>query len=1048
MQVPGYEIQEEIARGGMGIVYRARQLEPQRTVALKMLLPHLTGSVEMAERFRLEVRALTELEHSAILPVYQVGEHDGLPFFTMKLATGGTLAERRARFAGQWENIATLIATLADAVQFAHEHGVLHRDLKPGNVLFDDAGRSYVSDFGLAKLTDGESNLTRSLDFLGTAHYVAPEVAASSARHATTASDIYSLGAILYELLAGRPPFEAEGVPALLRKIAEAEPLKPSTVRRRLDEVARSGSPPQAKLASVGSGTTKLPRDLEVICLKCLAKDPAARYGTARELAEDLRRFLSGRTILARPATRLERVRSWTRRNPALAATLALLTVVLAGATILQSVANRRLKRALVESLLTQARLQRSSGRAGQRFDTIALLGRATEYRPGVGDARSRSMLAGFRTELAGALALPDVRPLSRWSVQVAHLENECDFTADLKQYAAPLLGGGFAVFSTESHKPIWQSGGAKDNPVVQLRLSPDGRWIAARFQNGDTTLQALDSPTTRRVWPGESEFHADFAFNALSNKFAIAPAPLGAPARVDIVNLKDGTARTLALSSSPPGALVFDRAGTRLATASDKLTVWRLDDGTQIWSTPLSHRASALAWSPEGHRIAVALDRRLGHGSEALKGDLIMIFNAVAGVQESVVAELGARIERLAFHPDGQSVAAATWGGELVWASVQPAGFRLTTEAMQRALTFSSEGRRLAYSPSRDELGLLEVVPPAVIREWTMTSAPAREIFGLAVSADGRWVATGTDRDVRLWDARLGREAASLKLPASPWWLTVLFGPNDESLYYSAFSFGVRRVELVRTKTPEGDVQMRFGHEQLVGEPTGFIVNGYAADRRSLIVGQNRRRSQNDRIPPTMWLWPDGDPARARKLVEDFPLITWREAPGGQWAITIDLITPDLWIWNAQTTQRVRNLGISLPVRSEFSSNGRWLITGTRDQFALWEVGTWRKLSQWPARPDEQASASMVVSPDSQMIATRVPDGRIILRELPAGTELVTLAPPRATQVADWQFSRDSKRLFLLLKSGHVREWNLAELRNELGRRGLDWSDAPRTSR
>src|SRR5687767_4296220 len=226
MRVAGHEIAAEIARGGMGIVYRARQLDPPRTVALKMLLPHQLGSAEMAERFRIEVSTLTLLEHPAILPVYQVGEHERLPFFTMKLATGGTLAQRKHEYAGDWHAVAELMATLAEAVQFAHERGVLHRDLKPGNILFDEQGRAYVSDFGLAKLVSAESNLTRSMDFLGTPNYVAPEVATRSAQQATTASDIYSLGAILYELLAGRPPFAAEGIPALLKKIAEEPPAK------------------------------------------------------------------------------------------------------------------------------------------------------------------------------------------------------------------------------------------------------------------------------------------------------------------------------------------------------------------------------------------------------------------------------------------------------------------------------------------------------------------------------------------------------------------------------------------------------------------------------------------------------------------------------------------------------------------------------------------------------------------------------------------------------------------------------------------------------
>jgi eukaryotic-like serine/threonine-protein kinase len=168
MRVPGHEVLAEIARGGMGVVYRARERESQRTVALKMLRPRLADEQGMRERFRQEARAVAALEHPGILPVYRVDETDDLPFFTMKLAAGGTLAERRAEYAGQWRDIAALMVSLCDAVQYAHQHGVLHRDLKPLNVLFDDAGRAYLTDFGLAKLVDSVSELTGSLTYLGT----------------------------------------------------------------------------------------------------------------------------------------------------------------------------------------------------------------------------------------------------------------------------------------------------------------------------------------------------------------------------------------------------------------------------------------------------------------------------------------------------------------------------------------------------------------------------------------------------------------------------------------------------------------------------------------------------------------------------------------------------------------------------------------------------------------------------------------------------------------------------------------------------------------
>ncbi len=431
MRVPGYELTGEIARGGMGIVYRAQQLEPPRTVALKMLLPHQLGSAGMAERFRLEVRTLTELEHPAILPVYQAGEHEELPFFTMKLATGGTLAQRKQRLAGDWRAIAELMARLADAVQFAHDHGVLHRDLKPANILFDDQDRAYVSDFGLAKLLSADSDLTRSANFLGTPHYVAPEVALRNARQATTASDVYSLGAILYELLAGRPPFDAEGVPALLRKITEEEPLTPTDARKSEDrnpksppasdfgaaseanaksEVPKNDSTTRARDSSFKSRLSNfspVPRDLEVICLKCLAKEPARRYASAREFAQDLRRWLDGRPILARPISTGERVWRWALRNPILAAVSVLLVLTLAGSSALLWRANLRLRQALKKSaqaeaaalanlhsaLLSQARSQRENNYGRNPASALELIARAAKIRPTL-EARNEAAAA------------------------------------------------------------------------------------------------------------------------------------------------------------------------------------------------------------------------------------------------------------------------------------------------------------------------------------------------------------------------------------------------------------------------------------------------------------------------------------------------------------------------------------------------------------------------------------------------------------------------------------------------------------------------------
>src|SRR5256884_2481426 len=301
-RIGNYQILEEIGRGGMGVIYRARQRHSLRIVALKRILNFHADSRETLARFRREAEAAASLDHPNILPIYEVSEsEDGLPFFSMKFAAGGSLLDAAPGLRDDPRRIVALMAKVTRAVQYAHGHGILHRDLKPGNILLDGRGEPLVSDFGLAKWLDTSSDLTRTLTIFGTPGYIAPEQAKGSAAKLTPAADDYSLGAILFELFTGHTPFLGEHALAVIQQAAEK---------------------PAPKLRSL---TTRLDHDLETICAKCLEREPRARYRSAGDLAEDLERWLAGRHIIARPVSAPVRALRWSRRNPAIAGMAALL---------------------------------------------------------------------------------------------------------------------------------------------------------------------------------------------------------------------------------------------------------------------------------------------------------------------------------------------------------------------------------------------------------------------------------------------------------------------------------------------------------------------------------------------------------------------------------------------------------------------------------------------------------------------------------------------------------------------------------------------------
>ncbi len=317
-QLGDYEILGELGRGGMGLVFKARQVSLQRTVALKVILSGQLASEALVRRFHLEAEAAARLDHPNIVPIYEIGEYEGRHFFSMKLIEGASLKDRRAEFQAlrfdsnstaderlqRERKLARLMAGITRAVHHAHQRGILHRDLKPGNVLIDAKDQPHLTDFGLAKVVEGDSDLTLSRAVMGTPAYLSPEQAAGQSRMITTASDVYGLGAILYELLAGQPPFDGDDVMLVLSRTVNEEPKSPKAINPSVS------------------------RDLEIICLNCLEKSPAQRHQSAEALADELEKFWRGEAIRSRPVSTPERAWRWCKRKPALAGALGALVLV------------------------------------------------------------------------------------------------------------------------------------------------------------------------------------------------------------------------------------------------------------------------------------------------------------------------------------------------------------------------------------------------------------------------------------------------------------------------------------------------------------------------------------------------------------------------------------------------------------------------------------------------------------------------------------------------------------------------------------------------
>jgi hypothetical protein len=492
--VPGYEVQGVLGRGGMGVVYRARQVGLNRPVALKMILHAEHAAPEGHRRFLKEAESVARLRHPNIVPVYEVGEHQpagggpAVPFFSMELCEGGSLEDRLQRAPLTPAEAAALVRTLAQAVQHAHEQGIVHRDLKPANVLLTPDAQPKVTDFGLAKRV-GEAGQTASGAVVGTPSYMAPEQAGGRGKEIDGRADVYALGALLYECLTGRPPFKAATAAETLVQVLADEPVPP----RRLQP--------------------RVPPDLETVCLKCLHKEPKKRYQSAQELADDLKRFLAGEVVRARPVGRLERGGRWCKRNPAVAGLLAAVGMTLTlGAAAATGFAVRAEQRAEGERRAkesAQAEKQRAE-EAERQAKREARAARMAEDKVRNEEKTARKAEEKARREEKAARAAEQLeRRRNYWAgmllTQAAWEQHRVDRFRQLLEEPRPRRVGdedfrGFEWFYWQRQP---QRGHltlrAHRGPVFGVCFSPDGTRLASGG-GVDRTVRVWDTATGKEV--------------------------------------------------------------------------------------------------------------------------------------------------------------------------------------------------------------------------------------------------------------------------------------------------------------------------------------------------------------------------------------------------------------------------------------------------------------------------------------------------------------------------------------------------------------------